>query len=185
MNGKKLLISLVTVLVLAGLGFLWSGGHAAGEAADGAVLQSAAGGREEAAEENGNREVALEFEGARGTGFSGTCAVDGEERTFKGEVPERLEFSLDGGRMECEIQKEGSGGLKLTFTAGENARSVQQINTPGSKVEILYEDGSLSTSTLSSGGARSYSQQTTASSSSQSVVSSSQVVGSFSSTSSR
>jgi len=182
-KGKKSLVSLVTVLV--GLGFAWPGGHIAGEAADGAVRQAAAGEREEAAGGDRGREAALEFGGARGTEFSGTCAVDGKKRTLEGEVPERLELSPDGGRLECEIRKEGPGDLKLTFTAGENARSVQRINTPGTKVEILYEDGSLSTSTLSSGGAHSSSQRTTVSGSSQSVVSSSQVVGSFSSTSSR
>lgn len=197
MNGNRLLVSLATVLVLVGLVFVWSGERTAGEATDdGSVRQSAAGEREGTAEEDENRreraaeedenaEAALEFEGDRGTGFSGACVVDGEERTFEGEVPERMEFSPDGGRLECEIQKEGSGDLELTFTAGDNTRSVQRIDAPQSKVEILYEDGSLSTSTLSSGGARSSSQQTIVSGSSQSIVSSSQVTGSSSSTGSK
>lgn len=156
---------LIPVAVLAG--FACAGGQASGAAW--------AGERGQVTREDAGRRVTLLFGGERGTGFSGTCAVDGERRAFEGETPERLKFSPGDGRLECEIRKDGAGDLELVFSAGENVRSLQRIAARESAVKIRYEEGNLSTSTVSSGGSGSSSQQTIVSGSSRSVVSSSQI----------
>lgn len=177
MKGKMGLISLavlISAVLLVGFGFARSGGQAAGEevAAGGDERPTtASGGRDEAP--GGDREATLVFKGDRGMEFSGTCVVDGEERAFRGEVPERLEFSPNDGRLECEINKEDPGSVELTLTVAENVRSVQKFGGPESTVRLSYENGGLSTSAISSGGNSSSSQQTTISGSSRSIVSSS------------
>lgn len=137
----------VLAALLVGFGFARSGGLSAGGELD------------EATGKDG-KEAALAFGGDRGTEFSGTCIVDGEERAFEGEVPERLEFSPNDGRLECEISKEDPGSIELTFTAAENVRTVQRFDGPESTVRLSYENGGLSTSTTSSGGMNSSLQQT-------------------------
>ena len=110
--------------------------------------------------------VTLEISGDPGTGFSGTCALGEEKKELDGQVPERFVYELDGRRLRCKIRTEGADGatLKTVFTAG-NAHSIQQTDTRGATISLVYSEGSLSSSTVSSSGA------TSASSSSSSVSS--------------
>lgn len=118
--------------------------RAQGEAADADAVEPAPG------------EAVLSLEGAEGTGFSGTCAANGEEREISGQVPARYAFAgLDEDGIECEIRKtDPDGTLKVVFAAG-GARSVQSTTGAGSTIKISYEDGSFSSSTVSGGGSSS------------------------------
>ena len=110
------------------------------EAADADVVEPAPG------------EAVLSLEGAKGTGFSGTCAANGEEREISEQVPARYAFTgLDEDGIECEIRKtDAEGTLKVVFAAG-GARSVQSTTGTGSTIKIAHEDGSFSSSTVSGG----------------------------------
>ncbi len=121
-------------------------------------------------------EATLEIGGSPGTGFSGTSAVGGEERTFRGRVPERFVYELDGRRLECEIRKQSAGTMKITLAAGGTDHHVQRTGSRRVTVRIFYSKGDFSSIQSSS---------TTSGSSSQTIISSSSQVVSSSSTSSR
>src|SRR5829696_6570105 len=97
-------------------------------------------------------EVTLKIEGGPGTEFSGTCIVGGkEEKKFSGRVPKRFIYEPDGQRLECEISKQSSnsGEMKVEFSAGDDANSVQQTSTQGGSITLRY-DGHGSTALVSS-----------------------------------
>lgn len=136
---------------------------------------------EEGANDDGREEprmqASLEMAGEPGTAFSGRCVLGDEENDVSGQVPETFTFQLDGGKLDCEVRKEGSGNMKIIFTAG-NDRSVYQTNAPGSTVKFTYTKNGLSSTTSSSSGTsvnqqRSSSRSSSSSSSSQSSSSSS------------
>lgn len=88
-------------------------------------------------------DVVIRLEGDPKTRFSGRCN-DGEQDTvLKGRVPKRYAYTLSGNGLSCSIQKRGSGdgSLKITLTAGNTTRSVQQTNTSGGQIKISYNTG--------------------------------------------
>jgi hypothetical protein len=89
-------------------------------------------------------EATLEIQGNPGTEFSGTCTVGEEVNEIGGQAPERFTYQLDGRRIECEIRQESAGNLGVVFTAGASTSSVQQINSQGGTINLVYENGSLS-----------------------------------------
>ncbi len=87
--------------------------------------------------------VVPRLEGDPKTRFFGRCD-DGEQETIlKGRVPQRYAYNLAGDRLQCSIQKRGSGGgsLKVILTAGNTTRSVQQVNSSGGEINISYNSG--------------------------------------------
>jgi hypothetical protein len=96
--------------------------------------------------------VTLKIEGSPGTEFSGTCIIGGkEEKKVSGRVPKRFTYEPDGQRLECEISKQSSnsGEMKVEFSAGDDANSVQQTSTQGGSITLRY-DGHGSTALVSS-----------------------------------
>ena len=96
-------------------------------------------------------EVTLNIEGSPGTEFSGTCIIGGKEEKVSGRVPKRFIYEPDGQRLECEISKQSSnsGEMKVEFSAGDDANSVQQTSTQGGSITLRY-DGHWSTALVSS-----------------------------------
>lgn len=130
------------------------------------------GGREEP-----RMQASLEMAGEPGTAFSGKCVLGDEENDVSGQVPETFTYQLDGRKLDCEVRKEGSGNMKIIFTAG-NDRGVYQTNAPDSTVKLTYTKNGLTSTTSSSSGSsvnqqRSSSRSSSSSSSSQSSSSSS------------
>jgi hypothetical protein len=107
----------------------------------------------------------LEVRGSPGSAFSGSCAIGGEEpEEIDGKVPESFTYDLGGRALDCEISSDGD--LRVEFTGGENAHSVQSIS--GGTLSLIYKDGSISSVTSSSsrasrGGNTSSSQVTSSS----------------------
>lgn len=89
-------------------------------------------------------DATLEIQGNPGTEFSGTCTLGEEVNEIGGQAPERFTYQLDGRRIECEIRQESAGSLGFVFTAGASTSSVQQINSQGGTINLVYENGSLS-----------------------------------------
>ena len=98
----------------------------------------------------GNREATLTVTGKPGTKFAGSCSVGGDERTFKGEVPERYAFEPRGEKLECEVRKEGGGTLGILFTDGGSVRSEQRTGAGGGTMEFVYSGGGIVSSQTSS-----------------------------------
>lgn len=97
--------------------------------------------------ESGSQKATLDFTGASGTRFWGSCAVgDDEPEELSGQVPQSRTYELNGRRLECEISSEGQ--VRVALTVGENARSVQQMS--GGTLNLSYGNGSISSSTSSS-----------------------------------
>jgi hypothetical protein len=103
-------------------------------------------------------EVTLNIEGSPGTEFSGTCIIGGKvEKKISGRVPKRFIYETDGQRLECQIRKQSSnsGQMKVEFSAGGHANSVQQTSTQGGSVTLRYEShgstGLVTSSTSVSG----------------------------------
>ena len=89
-------------------------------------------------------EVVIRVEGDSGVTFSGLCNVGDEEAVLGGgPVPKRYVFDPGGERLSCRIQKQdpGDGDLKVTLLAGDSTHSVQQINAPGSAINVTYDGG--------------------------------------------
>jgi len=122
--------------------------------------------------EKNPREATLEIGGARGTGFSGACAVGGEEREIRGRVPDRFVYELDGRRLECEIHKRSAGAMEITLDAGGTDHA-QRIGSRRTTIRIVYSRGGFSSSIQSSSTSSGSTSQTIVSSSSQVVSSSS------------
>ena len=96
--------------------------------------------------------VTLKIEGSPATEFSGTCIIGGkEQKKVSGRVPKRFIYEPDGQRLECEISKQSSnsGEMKVEFSAGDDANSVQQTSTQGGSLTLRY-DGHGSTALVSS-----------------------------------
>jgi hypothetical protein len=88
----------------------------------------------------GKPEVLIRLEGDPKTTFSGLCSVGQEQSVLSGQVPKRFEFDLKGRQLSCRIEKRdrGEGDLKVVLVAGETTRSVQQTNSPGGVIKVLY-----------------------------------------------
>jgi hypothetical protein len=83
----------------------------------------------------------LEVKGSPGSAFSGSCAIGDEEPEEIGaEVPESFTYNLGGRALDCEISSDGD--LRVEFTGGQNAHSVQSIS--GGTLNLTYENGSIS-----------------------------------------
>jgi Putative auto-transporter adhesin, head GIN domain len=90
----------------------------------------------------------LEIKGSPETEFTGSCTVgDGEPAEIGGEAPEDFTYDLEGRALECEISSDDS--LRVELSVGENAHSAQSISR--GTLHLTYENGSVSTSTSSSG----------------------------------
>ncbi len=138
-----------------------AGDNAVARAGDGAVAR--AGGAkaraksgEDAVGANGEggsaQEVTIEVGGDDGTRFSGVCSVGKQEKIIGGRVPVRYVFHPGGGKLECEIRKEGSAALEIILAAGSNVRSVQRTEAQKSTINVAYSSGGLSSSVFSSSG---------------------------------
>jgi hypothetical protein len=64
-------------------------------------------------------------------------------------VPKSFDFDLNGGKLECEIHKQGSGELRVIFETG-NSISAQSVSGSESTVKLVHGDG-ISVSQSSSG----------------------------------
>ena len=96
--------------------------------------------------DSGEDQVRLEVMGDPGTEFSGSCAVGDEEpEEISGQAPQRFTYDLNAEPLECEIASEGD--IEANLTAG-NTNSVQQIN--GGALSLTYQNGSISSNSLSS-----------------------------------
>jgi hypothetical protein len=103
-------------------------------------------GNAEAGGDSGEDQANLEIKGSPGTEFSGSCTIgDGEPEEISGQVPQSLTYDLNGKPLKCEIASEND--VEVTFAHG-NDRSVQRIS--GGTLNLLYKDGSISSSTSSS-----------------------------------
>lgn len=91
--------------------------------------------------EHPSRKVTLEIRGERGTRFSGTCSIGGEDRRFGGRVPESYSYELGGKKLECEIRKDGPGTLEVVLAAGDEVRSVHRQTGAGSGIIRLTYSG--------------------------------------------
>lgn len=110
-------------------------------------------------------DAALEMRSDEETEFSGSCTVGDETSEVEGQTPESFSYKLDGQRLECEINADGN--LEVIFTAGGSTRSVQQVN--GGTLNLVYDNGQISSSSTSSGsGGNSSSSQVVSSSQSSS-----------------
>jgi len=116
----------------------------AGAAARAGDVEARANGDEEnkdADSEDTSRNVVLEIRGERGTRFSGTCSIGGEERRIGGQVPESYSYELGGEKLECEIRKDGPGALEVVLAKGNDVRSVQRQSGAGSGIIHLTYSG--------------------------------------------
>ncbi len=130
-------------------------GDAAREKHGGAVPGKNAAGedrfREERPRESHPQKLTLEVGGDPGTGFSGVCSVEGEEKTIGGRVPQRYVFELGDARLECEIRKKSDGGALQVVVAGEGVRSVQHTGATEGTIRFTFSGGGgISQSTYSS-----------------------------------
>lgn len=130
-------------------------GDAAREKHGGAVPGKNAAGedrfREERPRESHPQKLTLEVGGDPGTGFSGVCSVEGEEKTIGGRVPQRYVFELGDAGLECEIRKKSDGGALQVVVAGEGVRSVQHTGATEGTIRFTFSGGGgISQSTYSS-----------------------------------
>jgi hypothetical protein len=97
------------------------------------------------------QKLTLEVGGDPGTGFSGVCSVEGEEKIIGGRVPQRYVFELGDAGLECEIRKKEGGGALQVVVAGEGIRSVQHTGATEGTIRFTFsEGGGISQSTYSS-----------------------------------
>jgi hypothetical protein len=101
--------------------------------------------------DDSSRKVALEIRGQRGTRFSGTCSIGGEERRIGGRAPESYSYEPGGEKLECEIRKDGPGALEVVLAAGNDVRSVQRQTGAGTGVIRLTYSGDGAAGVSSSG----------------------------------
>ena len=107
--------------------------------------------QEERPREGHPQKLTLEVGGDPGTGFSGVCSVEGEEKTIGGRVPQRYVFELGDAGLECEISKKSDGGALQVVVAGEGVRSVQHTGATEGTIRFTFsEGGGISQSTYSS-----------------------------------
>jgi hypothetical protein len=91
--------------------------------------------------EHPSRKVTLEIRGERGTRFSGTCSIGGEDRSFGGRASESYSYELGGKKLECEIRKDGPGTLEVVLAAGDDVRSLHRQTGAGSGIIRLTYSG--------------------------------------------
>jgi hypothetical protein len=107
-------------------------------------------GNAQASGDSDKDQARLEVKGSPGSAFSGSCAIGNEEpEEIVGKVPESFTYELGGRALDCEVSSDGD--LRVEFTGGENAHSVQSIS--GGTLNLTYKSGSIFTSTSSSSGA--------------------------------
>jgi hypothetical protein len=107
-------------------------------------------GNAQASGDSDKDQARLEVKGSPGSAFSGSCAIGDEEpEEIVGKVPESFTYELGGRALDCEVSSDGD--LRVEFTGGENAHSVQSIS--GGTLNLTYKSGSIFTSTSSSSGA--------------------------------
>ena len=107
--------------------------------------------QEERPREGHPQKLTLEVGGDPGTGFSGVCSVEEEEKTIGGRVPQRYVFELGDAGLECEISKKSDGGALQVVVAGEGVRSVQHTGATEGTIRFTFsEGGGISQSTYSS-----------------------------------
>lgn len=107
--------------------------------------------QEERPREGHPQKLTLEVGGDPGTGFSGVCSVEEEEKTIEGHVPQRYVFELGDAGLECEIRKKEDGGALQVVVAGEGVRSVQHTGATEGTIRFTFsEGGGISQSTYSS-----------------------------------
>lgn len=147
-----------------------SSGGAGANAGDANANGASAGDQEDA------ERAVLRLEGDSGTEFSGVCVVGGDRRQLDGEVPEEFTYDLDGAKLACDIEKRGSGELRIVLAAGEDM-VVRETNAENAEISLVYRDGSIvsSQSSSSSSSSQSSGSSIQQSSSSQSISSSSSV----------
>lgn len=109
-----------------------------------------AGGSE--SEGRGPEDVTVKVESERQAEFLGTCAVSGgEEDAIGGNTPQSFDYNLNGQRLECEIQNQSGGSLRVVLTSGDGDRSVYEIDGRGGTIKLAYTKNGISSS-ISSGG---------------------------------
>lgn len=107
-------------------------GRAVARAGKGSEREKGKANRERARDTGMSRTV-LEIKGKPGTSFSGTCSVGGTEREIDGRVPQRLVFPAEEGKVECEIEQDGPGKIKMrAFSSGKGREKAKT----SSKVDI-------------------------------------------------
>jgi len=107
--------------------------------------------QEDRPQESHPQKLTLEVGGDPGTGFSGVCFVEGEEKTIEGRVPQRYVFELGDAGLECEIRKKSDGGALQVVVAGEGVRSVQHTGATEGTIRFTFSGGGgISQSTYSS-----------------------------------
>jgi hypothetical protein len=107
--------------------------------------------QEERPREGHPQKLTLKVGGDPGTGFSGVCSVEGEEKTIGGRVPQLYVFELGDAGLECEISKKSDGGALQVVVAGEGVRSVQHTGATEGTIRFTFsEGGGISQSTYSS-----------------------------------
>jgi hypothetical protein len=91
----------------------------------------------------------LEIRGSSGTEFSGSCAIGDEApEEIGGQVPKSFTCNLKGRSLDCEISSDGD--VQVDLTVGKNVHAVQRIS--GENLNLIYENGSISTVASSSSG---------------------------------
>ncbi len=140
-----------SVVVRAGDAEVTTGGGSAVASAGGVAAESGAaygnGANVESAADTGTAELRLA--GDDGTSFSGDCVFGGESTTLEGEVPSRLDYDLNGSGLACDIEKQGSGNLRVVLTVGEN-QVVRETNAKDATISLDYRGGNVIASTSSS-----------------------------------
>jgi hypothetical protein len=116
---------------------------------DGAMARAGEGKRERGDQrEDHPSKVTLKVAGDQGTAFSGVCSVGRREEVLEGRTPERRTYDLEGGKLECKIQKASAGTLEVVLT-GEGIHAVQRSNAQGGAVRFALSGGSVTSSTSS------------------------------------
>jgi Putative auto-transporter adhesin, head GIN domain len=96
----------------------------------------------------GGRKAKLALQGGSGTEFSGSCTVgDQEPEEIGGQLPTSYTYRLRGEPLDCEITSDGD--VQVELTVDKNVRSVQRIS--GGTLHLTYKNGSISSTTSSSG----------------------------------
>ena len=105
-------------------------------------------GNAEAGRDSNKDQARLEIEGSPGGEFSGSCDIGDEEaEEISGEVPKSFKYDLEGRPLDCEISS--ASDLRVDLTVGEGTHAVQSIGGGGT-LNLIYEDGSISSVTSSS-----------------------------------
>lgn len=96
--------------------------------------------------DHGEQAVTLKIKGGPETRFSGTCSVGAGENSIGGEVPETLNYKLNGQELQCEIQNQGVDPLRVVLLDGDEDRSVLRTNVRGGTIKLTYSSNGISSS---------------------------------------